>query len=83
MPKHTTGYSPCPPERQDPASSTRTKAPVPSTRKPTQPTERTYPLGADTKNTGNYEPAACEKETPNKVKQNEKTEKYAADEGPR
>ena len=29
----------CPPERQYPASSTRTQAPVPSTRKPTQPTE--------------------------------------------
>ena len=29
----------CPPERQDPASSTRTQAPVPSTRNPTQPTE--------------------------------------------
>ena len=29
----------CPPERQDPASSTRTQAPVSSTRKPTQPTE--------------------------------------------
>ena len=26
--------------RQDPASSTRTRAPVPYTRKPTQPTER-------------------------------------------
>ena len=24
-----------------------------------------HPLGADTKNNGNYEPAACEKETPN------------------
>ena len=29
----------CLPERQDPASSTRTQALVPSTRKPTQPTE--------------------------------------------
>ena len=28
----------CPPERQDPASSSRTQALVPSTRKPTQPT---------------------------------------------
>ena len=35
----------CPPERQDPASSTRTQAPVPSTRKPTQPTEPTLPTG--------------------------------------
>ena len=71
----------CSPERQDPASSTRTEAPVPSTRKPTQPTEQPYPLVADTKNNGNYEPAACEKETPTQsVKQNEKTEKYTADE---
>ena len=31
----------CPPEREDPASSTRTQAPVPSTRKSTQPTEAT------------------------------------------
>ena len=31
----------CPPERQDPASSTRTQAPVLSTRKPTQLTEPT------------------------------------------
>ena len=35
----------CPPERPDPASSTRTQAPVPSTRKPTQPTEPTLPTG--------------------------------------
>ena len=35
----------CPPERQDPASSTRTQAPVPSTRKPTQPTEPTLATG--------------------------------------
>ena len=34
---------PCPPERQDPASSTRIQAPVPSTRKPAQPTEPTLP----------------------------------------
>ena len=33
--------STCPPERQDPDSSTRTQALVPSTRKPTQPTEPT------------------------------------------
>ena len=31
----------CPPERQEPASSTRTQALVPSSRKPTQPTEPT------------------------------------------
>ena len=29
------------------------------------PLNQTYPLGADTKNNGNYDPAACEKETPN------------------
>ena len=33
------------PERQDPALSTRTQAPVPSTRKPTQATETTLPTG--------------------------------------
>ena len=35
----------CPPARQDPASSTRTQAPVSSTTKPTQPTEPTLPTG--------------------------------------
>ena len=35
----------CPPERQDPASSTRTQALVPSTRNPTQPTEPTLATG--------------------------------------
>ena len=35
-----------PPERQDPASSTRTWAPVPSIRKPTQPTEPTLLTGS-------------------------------------
>ena len=34
-----------PPERQDPASSTRTQELVPSTRKPTQPTEPTLANG--------------------------------------
>ena len=34
-----------PPEKQDPASSTRTQAPIPSTRKPTQPTEPTLATG--------------------------------------
>ena len=28
------------------------------------PLNQTYPLGVDTKNNGNYKPAACEKETP-------------------
>ena len=31
------------------------------------PLNQPKPLGADTKNNGNYEPAACEKETPNTV----------------
>ena len=31
------------------------------------PLNQPYPLGADPKNNGNYEPAACEKETPNTV----------------
>ena len=35
----------CPPQRQHPASSTRTQALVPSTRKPTQPTEPTLATG--------------------------------------
>ena len=35
----------CPPKRQDPASTTRTQLPVPSTRKPTQHTEPTLPTG--------------------------------------
>ena len=35
----------CPQERQDPASSTRTQALVPSTRKPTKPTETTLATG--------------------------------------
>ena len=35
----------CPPERQDPASSNRTQALVPSTRKPTQHTEPTLVTG--------------------------------------
>ena len=36
----------CPPERQDPDSSTRTQVPVPCTRKPTQPTEPTLATGS-------------------------------------
>ena len=39
----------------------------PSTRKPTQRTEPTIPSEGRTQNNGNYEPAACEKETPNTV----------------
>ena len=35
----------CQSKTQDPASSTRTQAPVPSTRKPAQPTEPTLPTG--------------------------------------
>ena len=35
----------CQPERQDPASSTRTQALLPSTRKPTEPTEPTVATG--------------------------------------
>ena len=36
----------CPPERQDPVSSTRKQEPVPSTRKLTQPTELASPTGS-------------------------------------
>ena len=46
---------------------TRTQAPVALTRKPTQPLNQPHTLGEDTKNNRNYEPAACEKETPNTV----------------
>ena len=35
----------CPPEEKDPASSNRTQAPVPSTKKPTQHTEPTLATG--------------------------------------
>ena len=56
-----------PTERQDPASSTRKQAPVPSTANLHKPLNQLYPLRADTKNIGNYEPAAYEKETPNTV----------------
>ena len=73
----------CPPERQDPASSTRTQTPVlPPPGSLHNPLNQPYPLGAAGKNNGNYKPAACKKESQNTVvKQNEKTEKYAADEG--
>ena len=66
-PKHTTRrgpahqkdkYQPHPPEHRHwspPAGSLHNTLNQP------------YPLGADTKNNGNYEPAACEKETPNTV----------------
>ena len=42
---HSHRMQSCPPERQDPASSTRTQALVPSTRKPTQPTEPALATG--------------------------------------
>ena len=46
-----------PTRRQDPASSTRTQAPVPSNRKPTQPTEPTLPTGGRHQN--QWEPRTC------------------------
>ena len=76
----------CPPERQDRASSTKTKEPVPPPPGSLHnPLNKTNPLGTDAKNTRNYNPAACIMETPNtvKVKKNEKTEKHTADEGAR
>ena len=68
----------CPPERKDPASSTRTQALVPSTRKLTQPIEPTLAPGGTT----NLQPV---KRTPQTqyVKQNEKIEKHTASEGKR
>ena len=53
-----------PPERQDTATFTRTQAPLPSNRKPTQSTKPTLPTGVRQKKNGNYEPAACEKQIP-------------------
>ena len=46
--------------------------------KPTQATDQPYPPGAETKSKRNYDPIAWGKETQNR--QNEKTEKYYADE---
>ena len=66
-PKHTTGRSPAhqkdkiqphPPQH-------RYQSPPPGSLQ--NALNQTYPLGADTKNNGNYEPAACKKETPNTV----------------
>ena len=57
----------CTPETQDPALSIRTQATVPSPGSLHNPLNQHDPLGADTKNNGNYETAACEKETPNTV----------------
>ena len=62
-----------PPDTALPTRKTRSspthqiQAPVPSTRKPTQALNQPHPLRADTKNNRNYEPGACEKETPNRV----------------
>ena len=66
MPKYTTGYGlahqkdkiqPHPPEyrHQSPSPGSLNKS-----------LNQLYPLGADTKSKGKYEPAACEKETTNK-----------------
>ena len=52
----------CLPERQDPASSTRIQAPVPSTRKPTQPTEQTLATGG--RHQKQWELKAYKKKTP-------------------
>ena len=50
-----------PPERQDPASSTRTQALVPSTRKPKQPTEP--PLATGDRHQKQWELRTCSLET--------------------
>ena len=44
-PQNTPPEADLPPERQDPAPPTRTQAPVPYTRRPTQLTEPTSPTG--------------------------------------
>ena len=72
----------CPPERHDPATSTRTQATVPSTRKPTQPTEPTFPTGGRHQKQQELRTCSLRKGDPKQyVKQNEKTEKHTADEG--
>ena len=59
---------PCPPEGQDPAPPTTTQAPVsPQPGSLHKPLNQPHPQEADTKSNGNYEPAGCEKETPNTV----------------
>ena len=70
----------CPPERQDPDTPTRTQAPVPFTRKPTQPTEPTLATGGrqqKTKGITNLQPAKRRPQTQSQ-KPNEKTEKHTA-----
>ena len=66
-PKHTTGHGPThqkdkihphPPEH-------RHQSPLPG--RLHNPLNQPYPQGADTKKNGKYEPAVCEKETPNTV----------------
>ena len=65
--KHTTGRGPAhqkdkiqphPPEH-------RHQSPPPGSLH--NPLNQPYPLGTNTKNNGNYEPAACKKEKPNTV----------------
>ena len=76
---------PCPAGGQGRAPPTRTQAPVPSTKKPTQATEPTSPTGGQkpkSMGTMNLQPVKRRPQT-QYVKQNEKTEKYAADEGAR
>ena len=55
---------PCPPERQDPASSNKTQAPVPSTRKATQPTESTLATGGRHQKQGELQTCCLQKGDP-------------------
>ena len=72
------------PETQDLASSTRTQAPDPSTRKPTQPTEATLATGGRHQKQRELRICSLRKGDPkHTVKQNEKAEKHTADEGAR
>ena len=66
-PKHTAGHSPGHKKDkfQPHLPEHRHQSPPPGSLH--KPLNQTYPLGADTKNNGNYEPAACKKETPNTV----------------
>ena len=58
----------CPPERQDPASSTRTQALVPFNRKPIQPTEPTLATGGKHQKQWELRTCSLEKGEPNHSK---------------
>ena len=71
---------PCPQEEQDPAPPTSGQGPVLPTRNLTSTSTYLTHQGADTKSKRSYDPTACEKETTEKVRENEMAEKYVPDE---